>query len=112
MEKRKDNLNFYTLYVTCPTMAEAKKIARLLVQRKLIACANLIDSIESIYEWKGECCEEKEVLLLAKTIVKNQKEIELLIEREHSYDVPCVIFLPIFSGLPSFLTWVVGASTS
>ena len=46
------------VYITNPTGTEAKRIARHLIKKKLIVCANIFP-IESIYPWKGKIANEK-----------------------------------------------------
>ena len=55
-------------YVPCSDKAEALKIANALVEQRLVACANILDSCTSIYEWKGELKEESEAILIMKTV--------------------------------------------
>ena len=59
--------NLILIYVTCVSKKEAKQIARNLIEHKLIACANIIGNIESIYSYNGEICNDNETLLLLKT---------------------------------------------
>lgn len=78
------------LYSPLPSRAAAKKIARHLLKKRLICCANIFP-IESMYWWNGKIASEKEVVLLAKTtgalLLKAKKELEAM----HPYDVPCVL---------------------
>lgn len=77
------------IYVTCKDNKEAKKIAKILLDKKLIACANIFP-IESMYVWKGKITEDKECVLILKALEKNYKKIEEKIKRLHSYDVPFI----------------------
>tara|TARA_B100000700_G_scaffold263782_1_gene301127 strand:- start:46 stop:246 length:201 start_codon:yes stop_codon:yes gene_type:complete len=58
-------------YITCSKRKEASKIAGFLLKKKLIACANIINNIESIFFWKGKIRKSKEVLVVGKTMNKN-----------------------------------------
>lgn len=94
------------VYVTAGSEEEALKIGRTLVAERLVACANLIPHIRSIYRWKGEICEENEVLLVMKTRSSlfpflMQRVLEL-----HSYEVPEIVAFPVAQGLPAYLDWV------
>ncbi len=77
------------LYVTASTQQEAAKIARHLLQKRLIACANLFPS-KSLYWWEGKIQEEKEVVLILKTRQSKVKKVKAEIEKIHSYSVPCI----------------------
>ncbi|MFC7050418.1 divalent-cation tolerance protein CutA [Emcibacter nanhaiensis] len=95
-----------TIYVTCSDHNEALEISRTLVREKLAACANIMDGMTSVFVWDGEVCEEKESVLLLKTLeAKREKAIARIIDL-HSYEVPCVTVWPINGGNPAYLKWV------
>ena len=96
-------------YITFPTKKEAHDIAAGLLDKELIACANIIDGAESLYVWDDAIHKEKEVLMFFKTREKNEKAIIKFVRKYHSYDSPCVIFLPIVAGDSDFLKWVEGS---
>jgi len=85
---------FIFIYITNPTKAEARKIAKHLVEKKLIACANIYSNINSIYPWKGKIAEGKETILIAKTTEKNYNKVKEEVEKIHSYTIPCIAKLP------------------
>lgn len=94
------------VYITTPTPEEAKRIAGVLIEEKLAACANILPAIDSLYYWKGELQQSKESLLLLKT---HKELFESLMERAkelHMYELPCIVALPLSHGLPDFLNWV------
>lgn len=94
------------LYVTCANGDEAKAIARSLVGDHLVACANILGSMTSVYRWEGEVAEEEEVAMLLKTRRDMTVHVAERIKSMHSYDLPCVIGLPIQGGNPDFLAWL------
>lgn len=94
------------VYITTPNQAEAKRIAKILIEEKLAACANILPAIESVYYWEGELEQSSESLLLLKT---HTEVFESLMERAkelHPYELPCIVALPLCHGLPGFLNWV------
>jgi periplasmic divalent cation tolerance protein len=94
------------LYSTFSNKEEAVSIAHRLLAEKLIACANIIDGSTSVYNWQGETKEQNEAVLIAKTsAAQTQKAIDRIKEL-HSYEVPCILILPIDSGFPPFMEWV------
>jgi len=78
--------------VPCKDEKEAKKIAKHLIQKKLIACANIVPS-SSIYEWEGKIKDEKEAILLIKTLDRCEEQVKEEIKNVHSYDIPAIIRL-------------------
>lgn len=78
------------VYITFPAKNECEKTAQLLIERKLIACANIFP-INSMYKWENKLMKEKEFVLIGKTINKKYKDIIKIIEMRHSYETPCVI---------------------
>ena len=94
------------IYSTTSGVEEARKIARKLVEEKLVACVNIIPKIESIYRWQGNIEEDSECVLLAKTTDKNIDKTIQRMKELHSYDVPDIIALPITKGLKEYLNWV------
>ena len=94
-------------YITCPKKKEAHKIAAFLVKKKLIACANIIHNVDSIFSWKGKVTKAKEILIVGKTMNKNIQKIIKNVKKLHSYEVPCVIFFDIKNGNTDFLKWII-----
>ena len=94
------------LYITCANKDEAKSIARVLVEERLIACANILGKMTSIYRWEGAVAEDDEVAVLLKTSGNLEVRVTERVKELHSYDVPCVISLPITGGNPDFINWL------
>ena len=92
--------------VTCPSIAEARRIGRSLVKKKLAACANILAGVESIYRWKGKVERAREVLVVMKTTAARLRELEREVKRVHGYEVPEFIALPIVAGSQEYLEWV------
>lgn len=93
--------------VTCGTLAEARRIARAAVQKRLAACVNVLRGpVESFYGWKGRLESTREHLLLIKTNNARLLQLEREVKRLHSYDVPEFIALPIVEGSADYLSWL------
>jgi periplasmic divalent cation tolerance protein len=104
---RAEARNKRVVFVTCPTLALARKIARAVVQRRLAACVNVVHGpVESFYTWKGKLEKAREYLLVMKTTAKRLAELEREVKRLHSYDVPEFIALPIVAGSREYLSWL------
>lgn len=94
------------IYSTTADQNQARTIAQILVKEKLVACVNILPTVESIYHWKGEIQEDKECILLAKTSDKNKENVIQRIKQLHSYEVPDIVCIPIISGYKQYLEWV------
>lgn len=104
---REEARNKRVVFVTCPTRALARKIARAVVQTRLAACVNVVYSpVESFYTWKGKLEKAREYLLMMKTTTKRLAALENEVKRLHSYDVPEFIALPISGGSKEYLSWL------
>jgi len=77
---------------TFPNAREAEKTAKKLLEKRLVACANIIPGIKSLYLWKGKVEKGNEALLLLKTTQKNRGKVVRAIENGHQYEVPCIEF--------------------
>ncbi|MBC7907856.1 MAG: divalent-cation tolerance protein CutA [Rhodospirillaceae bacterium] len=97
---------FRLIYITVPNRDDALSLARILVEERLVACANVLGSITSVYWWDGKVNEEAEVALIAKTRATLVDAVIARVKQAHSYDCPCVVSLPIETGNPAFLQWV------
>jgi periplasmic divalent cation tolerance protein len=85
---------------------EAGGIASLLVERRLVACVQVVGPITSRYRWHGEIEEEREWQCLAKTTRAAYEAVEAAIREVHSYDEPEIIATPIVAGSPGYLAWI------
>lgn len=98
--------NLIVIFVTAPSKKEAKGIISALIKKRLIACANLLDGIDSTFIWKGKIDKAKEVLLVLKTKSGLFKKVACEIKRIHSYKVPEIIAVPIIKGNSKYLEWI------
>lgn len=94
------------IYVTCESEKQAVSIGRELVGERLVACVNLLDGMKSLYWWDGEVQSGNETVLIAKTTEELVQTVTDRIIDLHSYDVPCVVALPVVGGNPDFLKWI------
>ena len=92
--------------VTCASVAEARRIGRSAVEKKLAACANIVTGVESIYRWKRKVERTREVLVIMKTSAGRLRELESEVKRMHSYDVPEFVAVPIVAGSREYLEWI------
>jgi periplasmic divalent cation tolerance protein len=93
--------------VTCGKLSEARRIARAAVKGRLAACVNIVlNPVESTYRWKNSVEVSREFLLVIKTGAARLPELERLVHRLHSYEVPEFVVLHIASGSAAYLRWL------
>jgi periplasmic divalent cation tolerance protein len=83
------------------------EFSRALVGERLAACGQTVAAIRSIYRWEGEVQDDPEARVALHTRTGLVPEIVERTSRDHPYDVPCVIALPVVGGNPAYLAWVV-----
>ncbi|HMK34863.1 MAG TPA: divalent-cation tolerance protein CutA [Desulfomonilaceae bacterium] len=98
--------HYIVCLVTIDDPDKAVQIARVLVEKKLVACVNIIPEIRSIYSWRGKLCDETERLLIMKTRAELFAEVESQVKSLHPYEVPEIIAMDIQSGLADYLRWI------
>lgn len=91
---------------TCPDRAVADGIATALLQRRLAACVNRIEGVESMYRWEGKIERDQEHLLFIKTTAAAYRRVEELIVEMHPHDVPEVIAVSLDRGSARYLDWI------
>src|SRR5512146_1264076 len=90
---------------TAGSKEEAQKIAQALVERRLAACVNIIQPIESVYRWKGAVETAQELMLIIKTTAAMFEHVRDAIRELHSYELPECIMVSIESGTAEYLNW-------
>ena len=109
---RAEARNKRVVFITCPTRALARKIARAAVQTRLAACVNIVLSpVESVYTWQGKLEKAREYLVIMKTSAKRLAALEYEVKHLHCYEVPEFIALPISEGSKEYLSWLNESAT-
>ncbi|MBA3515757.1 MAG: divalent-cation tolerance protein CutA [Pyrinomonadaceae bacterium] len=94
------------ILMTAADVAEANRLAEMLVGAQLAACVQILPHVNSVYRWKGMIERETEVLLIAKTARSKFEKVEREVRALHSYETPEIIALPITAGSASYLKWL------
>lgn len=92
--------------MTAASREAALDLARHLVARKLCAGINIVPGAHSVYWWQDEIREKEECLLIAQVGDETLADFLRVAEAAHSYEIPCVVALPIVAGLKPFLDWI------
>ena len=96
------------MLATVPDAEVGRRLARSLLQERLIACANLVPGVTSLYRWEGEVQEEDETLVVMKTRSELVPRLIARIPELHPYELPEVLALRVDDGLPAYRRWVLG----
>ena len=99
-------------WVTAGSVEEAQRLARTVVSERLAACANMIPGMRSVYWWQGEMGEAEETIVVFKTRSDRFDALAARVKALHSYDCPCVVALPVTTGLPAYLDWISSESAA
>ncbi len=92
--------------VTAPDVDCARRLARLALEARVVACANLNLHVESHYWWQEKIQSSPEILILFKTTAEHILALESLIVLHHPYETPEFVVLPIDSGNSRYLQWI------
>jgi periplasmic divalent cation tolerance protein len=96
---------FILVLTTVGTRQFANDLAQSVVEARLAACVQ-IQSVQSVYRWKGRVCAEPEWLLTIKTTDARYAELAHHILANHSYETPEILRLPIEGGSAGYLDWI------
>ncbi len=82
------------IYITHENKEEAQKVVSHLLEKNLIACANIFP-INSFFHWEGEVNSEKEVVSLLKTSKENWEKVKGEVQKVHPYETPCILKMEV-----------------
>ena len=81
---------YIQIITTTEKKEEAEKIAKILVEKRLAGCIQIIGPIISTYWWKNKIEQANEVVLIAKTKKDNWEKLKAEIKSIHPYSIPCI----------------------
>ncbi|MGL6227410.1 MAG: divalent-cation tolerance protein CutA [Thermoguttaceae bacterium] len=97
---------FVEIVITTSSEQEGKRLAEILIEKKLAACVQISGPIRSTYTWKGRLETSKEWLCTVKTRISLFDLVAQTIRENHSYDCPQIIAVPILAGTADYLDWL------
>lgn len=106
MEERAAQDGAVFVYTTHPTLADAERIGRALVQRRLAACVNILPGMVSHYWWEGKVERGEEAVMLVKTRASLAEAVRAAVKALHPYTTPAILVLPIESVDQAYLDWL------
>jgi periplasmic divalent cation tolerance protein len=94
------------VYTTWPSSAEAEHAGRVLVERRLCACVNILPGMISYYWWQGAIERGEEAVMIVKTRAALAEDVRAAVKELHAYTVPAVLVVPVEGGDPDYLAWI------
>jgi periplasmic divalent cation tolerance protein len=100
------------VYTTFPSIVEAEKTGRVLLERRLAACVNILTGMVSHYWWQGTIERGEEAVMIIKTRASLAEAVGEAVKRGHPYTTPAILVLPIEGGDPAYLGWLMAETQS
>jgi periplasmic divalent cation tolerance protein len=98
-------MNILQIITTTPTIDDARRMARALVEKRLAACVQIVGPIESVYRWEGKIETANEWQCWIKTRGEHYDAVKRLIRELHPYEVPEILTL-VAEGSKAYLDWL------
>jgi periplasmic divalent cation tolerance protein len=95
------------VYTTYPSVVEAERAGRTLVERRLCACVNILPGMVSLYWWQGAIERGEEAVMIIKTRAALAEAVREAVKEMHSYTTPAILVLPIETVDPDYHAWIV-----
>jgi periplasmic divalent cation tolerance protein len=95
------------VYTTYPSIVEAERAGRALVERRLAACVNILPGMISLSWWQGKIDRGDEVVMIIKTRALLAEPVRAAVKEMHSYSTPAILVLPIESVDSDYHAWIV-----
>jgi len=95
------------VYTTYPSVVEAERAGRTLVERRLCACVNILPGMVSLYWWQGAIERGEEAVMIIKTRAALAEAVRGAVKEMHSYTTPAILVLPIETVDPDYHAWIV-----
>ena len=97
---------YLLILTTMPDKTSAEQLAHDLVEKKLAACVNILDEMTAVYRWDDAIHTGTEYSLLIKTVQARYDAVQTFIHKQHPYELPEIIAVPVEQGLPAYLNWI------
>lgn len=99
-------MSFCMVFSTAPSAAVARKLADVVLKKRLAACAHLAPAGESRYWWKGKLERAREVAMVFKTTRKALPSLMRTLKQSHPYETPEILAVRVDDGHPAYLKWL------
>lgn len=98
------------VYTTYPSVVEAEKAGRALVERRLAACVNIIPGMISHYRWEGAVERGEEAVMIIKTRATLAEPVRAALKESHPYSTPAIIVIPLESVDQPYFAWILDST--
>jgi periplasmic divalent cation tolerance protein len=95
------------VYTTWPSIVEAERAGRTIVERRLAACVNMLPGMVSHYWWQGKLERAEEVVVFIKSRAGLAKAVCAAVKELHRYETPAIMVLPVEDVDPAYHQWIV-----
>jgi len=95
------------VYTTWPSIVEAERAGRAIVEKRLAACVNIVPGMISHYWWQDKIERAEEAVMLIKTRASLAEAVRKAVKETHSYTTPAVMVLPVESVDADYYRWIV-----
>ncbi|HVY58080.1 MAG TPA: divalent-cation tolerance protein CutA [Xanthobacteraceae bacterium] len=96
------------VYTTWPSVVEAEKAGRMLVERRLCACVNILPGMISHYRWEGTIERAEEAVMIVKTRASLFEAVRAAVKEAHPYTTPAILEIPVERVEEGYLAWMMG----
>jgi periplasmic divalent cation tolerance protein len=99
------------VYTTWPSIVEAERAGRTIVERRLAACVNILPGMISHYWWEGKIERAEEAVMIIKTRVSMTDAVGGAVKELHSYTTPAFMVLPVENIDREYHAWITRETT-
>jgi periplasmic divalent cation tolerance protein len=100
------------VYTTYPSVVEAEKAGRAIVERRLAACVNILPGMVSHYWWQGAIERGEEAVMIFKTRASLADKVRAAVKASHSYTTPAILVVPVEGGDAGYLEWIMAETAA
>src|SRR3954466_1025790 len=94
------------VYTTYPSLVEAERTGKAVLERRLAACVNILPRMISHYWWQGAIERGEETVMIIKTRASLAEAVRVAVKERHSYETPAILVIPLERADRSYLGWM------
>jgi periplasmic divalent cation tolerance protein len=94
------------VYTTWPSIVEAERAGRAIVEKRLAACVNILPGMISHYWWEGKIERGEEVVMIVKTRARLAEAVRKAVKELHTYTTAAIMVLPVESVDADYYRWI------
>src|SRR3954462_2553194 len=98
------------VYTTYPSIVEAEAAGKVLIERQLAACVNILPGMISLYRWQGAIERGEEAVMIIKTRAALAEAVRAAVKEMHSDSTPAILVIALESVDPDYLAWLIAGT--